>query len=80
MLKIKAHYFTLLIVALIALSLIVAGCGQQTSANVIKVGATSKPHAEILEIVKPILAKEGIDLKIQTFTDYNTPNLAVDKG
>lgn len=80
MLKIKARFFTLFIVALIALSLLVAGCGQQTAANVIKVGATPKPHAEILEIVKPILAKEGIDLKIQTFTDYNTPNLAVDKG
>ena len=80
MFKTKARYFTLLAVALIALSLIVAGCGQQTATNVIKVGATPKPHAEILEIVKPLLAKEGVELKIQTFTDYNTPNLAVDKG
>ena len=28
----------------------------------IKVGATPVPHAEILEAVKPVLAKEGYDL------------------
>ena len=35
------------------------------------------PHAEILEIVKPLLAKEGIDLQIVEFSDYVQPNLAV---
>lgn len=41
----------------------------------ITVGATPVPHAEILEFVKPILAKQGIDLKIIVFTDYVQPNL-----
>ncbi|AFK87567.1 MULTISPECIES: MetQ/NlpA family ABC transporter substrate-binding protein [Thermoanaerobacterium] len=46
----------------------------------IVVGATPNPHAEILNVVKPILAKEGIDLEIKEFTDYVTPNTAlVDK-
>lgn len=46
----------------------------------ITVGATPVPHAEILEAVKPILAKEGFDLKITEFNDYVQPNLAVSDG
>lgn len=41
------------------------------------VGATPVPHAEILEIVKPILAEKGIDLEIKEFNDYVTPNTAL---
>lgn len=43
----------------------------------IKVGATARPHAEILEFVKPILAQKGIDLKIFIFQDYILPNKAL---
>ncbi len=39
------------------------------------VGATQVPHAEILEVVKPVLAKEGVDLDIKVFSDYVQPNL-----
>lgn len=46
----------------------------------IKVGATPVPHSEILEFVKPLLKKKGYDLEIVEFTDYVTPNLAVDEG
>lgn len=46
----------------------------------LKVGATPVPHAEILEHVKPILAKQGVKLEIVSFTDYVQPNLALDKG
>ena len=35
------------------------------------------PHAEILEFVKPQLAKEGVDLKVKVFTDYIQPNVQV---
>ncbi|MDP0506453.1 MAG: MetQ/NlpA family ABC transporter substrate-binding protein [Fusobacterium sp. JB019] len=45
--------------------------------TILKVGATPVPHAEILQAIKPDLAKEGIDLKIVEFTDYVTPNLAL---
>ncbi|MEA0564533.1 MULTISPECIES: MetQ/NlpA family ABC transporter substrate-binding protein [Lysinibacillus] len=40
----------------------------------LKVGASNTPHAVILEKAKPILAKEGIDLEIETYTDYVLPN------
>lgn len=38
------------------------------------VGATPVPHAEILEFIKPELAKEGIDLEIKVFQDFIQPN------
>lgn len=38
------------------------------------IGATAVPHAEILEFVKPLVAKEGIDLDIKVFSDYIQPN------
>ncbi|AZF08458.1 Methionine ABC transporter substrate-binding protein [Pseudomonas sp. R2-37-08W] len=41
------------------------------------VAATPIPHAEILELIKPALAKEGVDLQIKVFTDYVQPNVQV---
>ncbi len=43
----------------------------------LKVGATPVPHAEILEIIKPLLAKQNIDLQIVEFSDYVQPNMAL---
>ncbi|MBX6395162.1 MAG: MetQ/NlpA family ABC transporter substrate-binding protein [Alicyclobacillaceae bacterium] len=69
----------------IALALFLTACGAGGSSGspstgssggagatnkVIKVGATAVPHAEILEHIKPELAKEGIDLQVVTFSDY----------
>lgn len=48
--------------------------------TVVRIGATPGPHAEILEAVKPIAAKKGIDLKITEFSDYVVPNQALDAG
>lgn len=42
------------------------------------VGASNVPHAVILEEAKPLLKKEGIDLKIVKFQDYVLPNKALD--
>lgn len=44
----------------------------------LKIAATPVPQGEVLKFVKPILAKEGIDLKIIEFTDYIAPNAALD--
>lgn len=46
----------------------------------ITVAATAVPHAEILEAVKPILAKQGWDLQITVFDDYVQPNEVVEAG
>ena len=46
----------------------------------LKVGATPAPHAEILEVVKDLLAEQGITLEIVEFNDYIIPNNAVESG
>ena len=46
----------------------------------ITVGATPAPHAEILEVVKELLAEQGITLDIREFDDYILPNQAVEDG
>ncbi len=50
------------------------------AAKVLKVGASPTPHAGILEVVKPLLAQEGIELQIIEFQDYVQPNLALAEG
>ncbi|MCF6097530.1 MetQ/NlpA family ABC transporter substrate-binding protein [Thermovorax subterraneus] len=80
--------FLALFLTLSILAFLLSGCGQNQSASensanqqvqnekvTIKVGASPVPHAEILEVVKPILEKEGINLEIVEFTDYVQPNL-----
>ncbi|GLC89760.1 MetQ/NlpA family ABC transporter substrate-binding protein [Lysinibacillus piscis] len=44
------------------------------------VGASNVPHAVILEKVKPILEKEGIELKVETYQDYVLPNQDLSNG
>jgi len=68
-----------------------AGCGTKEEASaqpaaeaaettVIKVGASSTPHAEILEQVKDALAAEGYTLEIVVYDDYVLPNTALEDG
>lgn len=40
----------------------------------VKVGATSVPHAEILNFIKPELEQEGIELDVQEFSDWTQLN------
>lgn len=78
------HFKTLAVLAaaaLCALAVLTSGCstGSPSSSQhkVLTVGATPVPHAEILNEIKPLLAKENIDLNIIEFTDYVKPNLAL---
>lgn len=48
--------------------------------NVIKVGATSTPHGEILNFVKDTLAEQGYELDIVIYDDYVLPNKALADG
>ena len=49
-------------------------------ATTIKVGASITPHSELLEVVKPILAEQGITLEIVQIEDSITPNTGVIEG
>ena len=57
-----------------------AACGKSSDDKVIKVGASSTPHAEILEQVKDTLAEEGYELEIVIYDDYILPNQALAEG
>ncbi len=46
----------------------------------IKIGVTGGPHAQIMEQVKKIAAKDGLDIKIIEFSDYVQPNAALQSG
>ena len=72
-----------LLVFTLLLSLVLAACGGEESkeskdgakeTNEIVVGASSQPHAEILEEIKPLLEEEGITLTIEHYQDYVLPN------
>ena len=57
-----------------------SGCNKNGSSKVIKVGATPRPHAELLNLVKDDLKEKGYDLQVVEFTDYVTPNKALEDG
>ncbi len=66
-------------------SLVVEGGVPSTGGNTtdhvtLTVGASSTPHAELLEIVKPVLSKQGINLEIVIYDDYVLPNTALQDG
>lgn len=63
--------------ALIGLCLI-TGC--QKSPEKIVVGASSTPHALILEQAKDYVAAQGYSLDIRVFNDYVLPNFALEYG
>lgn len=62
--------------ALFAAALAAVSFGAQAQTK-LTVAATAVPHAEILEFVKPALAKEGVTLEVKVFTDYVQPNVQV---
>jgi len=46
-----------------------------SAADRLVIAATPVPHAEILEFVKPLLAKDGVELEVKVFTDYVQPSM-----
>ena len=66
-----------LILSITVVLALVSGCGAKKDDKTIKVGASSTPHAEILESVKEDLAKEGYTLDIVVYDDYVLPNKAL---
>lgn len=64
-----------------AISLLLAvGCSQNEELTPIRVGASPIPHAEILEVVKPLLREKGYDLQVVEFDEYVLPNKGVESG
>ncbi len=45
-----------------------------------KIGVTAGPHAQILEFVKGLAAKDGLKIEVVEFSDYVQPNAALAAG
>ncbi|WP_442683304.1 MetQ/NlpA family ABC transporter substrate-binding protein [Stenotrophomonas sp. JC08] len=60
---------------LFATMLALSACGKPAADDSkLVVAATAVPHAEILQVVKPILEKQGVTLDVRVFNDYVQPN------
>lgn len=46
----------------------------------IKIGVTGGPHAQVMEQVKKVAAKDGLDIQVVEFSDYVQPNAALAAG
>ena len=65
---------------LLAALLVLPAAGHGEPLKRVRIGATPGPHAQILEAVKPVAAKNGLDLQIIEFSDYVVPNEALSAG
>jgi len=78
MMKRRKLFITVLLSAL-ATGVFLTGCGSSASdTQIIKIGATAGPNAEILEAVQKEAKKEGINIEKVEFTEYIQPNMALD--
>ena len=64
---------------ILASFVLLTGCGG-SSKPTLKVAATSVPHAELLEYIKPHLQAQNIELEVLVIDDFNTPNRALADG
>ncbi|MGR5168103.1 MetQ/NlpA family lipoprotein [Vibrio astriarenae] len=78
----KFNVKSLLAIAAAASALVLTGCGdKEVDTSKIKVGVMAGAEAQVAEVAAKV-AKEKYDLDVQlvTFTDYVTPNAALDDG
>ena len=65
----------------LALVLALAGIGlPAAAADVVRLGVTAGPHAQIAEVARRVAARDGLEIRIVEFQDYIQPNAALDAG
>jgi D-methionine transport system substrate-binding protein len=66
------------LITLSVLTLFLSACHRGVeNQNVLRVGVTPVPAGEVVQLLVPVLAKENIQLKVVSFSDYIQPNLAL---
>ncbi len=66
---------------LVMLGALFTGCNKKDEEITrLVVGASTTPHAKILEQTKELLKKEGYELEIVEYSDYVQPNVALETG
>ena len=68
-----------LLAALAAVAL-AASAGPARAAQTVKLGVENGPHAEIAELVKKLVVKDGLEVKVVELSDYARQNPALDAG
>jgi D-methionine transport system substrate-binding protein len=76
----RASRRRLLLGALSLATALVLGHGYGHAADQLKVGVMSGSEEEILEVVKQVAAKDGLELEVVAFSDYVLPNEALNAG
>ena len=66
--------------AFLAVVLVLAVAFGAQAAQTVRLGVTGSVYDDMWAPAKAILAKEGIELEVVQFTDYVTPNRALDDG
>ncbi|MBQ3693545.1 MAG: MetQ/NlpA family ABC transporter substrate-binding protein, partial [Synergistaceae bacterium] len=64
----------------VALVLVIALAFSACAEVTVRLGVTGSVYDEMWQPAKEILAKQGINLEVIQFTDYVTPNRALDDG
>ena len=72
----------LLTITVLALSLLgTAACSKKESPNTITVGTIAGPETQLMQVAKAVAKQRyGLNVNIVTFSDYNTPNIALSNG
>ncbi len=84
--EIKMKKSFALLAALLSLVLVLAACGndkeksEALSTKKLVIGVTGGPHEQVMEKVAEIAKKDGLEIEIKVFNDYNTPNTALADG
>lgn len=84
-------WLQLSIIVLVAIALVACGADKEDKSSdskdnasgetvTLKIGASPNPHVPILEKAKPILEEKGIELEIETYTEYVMANQDLDAG
>lgn len=79
----KKRFILLLLAAILA---VLPGCGSGSSTGKplnekkLVVGVTAGPHEQIMEKVKEVAAKDGLEIEIKVFNDYPIVNIALAEG
>lgn len=63
----------------LSLVLAVTGCSKEKDDNVVKVGVVGESNEMWTPVIEE-LKKEGIEVQLVTFSEYKTPNAALDSG
>jgi len=75
----------ILIFTAILLLVSLTACGKKATSGALSeeklvIGVSAGPHEQIMEKVKELAAKDGLEIEVKTFTEYVLPNIALAEG